>query len=68
MALSGDGGKGFGRRPQLAPNDQVESNWEKIFGSKKPKTVDVEPLDVYNEERLVSKYDKENLKNKKADE
>ena len=68
MALSGDGGKGFGRRPQLAPNNQVESNWEKIFGSKKPKTVDVEPLDVYNEERLVSKYDKENLKNKKADE
>lgn len=37
MALSGDGGKGYGRRPQLAPNDQVESNWEKIFGSKHPK-------------------------------
>ena len=31
MALSGDGGKGYGRRPQLTPNDQVESNWEKIF-------------------------------------
>jgi len=37
MALGGDGGKGHGRRPQLAPNDQVEANWEKIFGSKKPK-------------------------------
>ena len=37
MALSGDGGKGYGRRPQLAPNDQVESNWETIFGSIKPK-------------------------------
>jgi hypothetical protein len=37
MALSGDGGKGHGRRPQLAPNDVVESNWEKIFGTKKPK-------------------------------
>lgn len=37
MALSGDGGKGYGRRPQLAPNDQVESNWESIFGSIKPK-------------------------------
>lgn len=64
MALSGDGGKGFGRRPQLAPNDQVESNWEKIFGTKKPKPVDTEPLNAYNEERLVSKYDKENLKGK----
>jgi hypothetical protein len=37
MALSGDGGKGYGRRPQLAPNDLVESNWEKIFGTKQPK-------------------------------
>ena len=37
MALSGDGGKGYGRRPQLAPNDVVESNWERIFGTKKPK-------------------------------
>jgi len=37
MALGGDGGKGHGRRPQLAPNNQVESNWEKIFGTKKPK-------------------------------
>lgn len=36
MALGGDGGKGHGRRPQLAPNDVVESNWEKIFGTKKP--------------------------------
>ena len=64
MALSGDGGKGYGRRPQLAPNEVVESNWEKIFSTKKPKPVDTEPLDVYNEERLVSKYDKENLKGK----
>jgi len=37
MALGGDGGKGHGRRPQLAPNEQVESNWERIFGTKKPK-------------------------------
>lgn len=64
MALSGDGGKGYGRRPQKAPNEVVESNWERIFGSKKPKTVDTNALDVYNEERLVSKYDKENLKGK----
>lgn len=64
MALSGDGGKGYGRRPQIAPNDVVESNWEKIFGSKQPKRIDNKDLDVYNEERLVSKYDKENLKGK----
>jgi hypothetical protein len=37
MALGGDGGKGHGRRPQLAPNDQVEANWEQIFGTKRPK-------------------------------
>ena len=65
MALSGDGGKGYGRRPQLADNETVESNWEKIFGTKNPKkSVDTEPLDAYNEERLVSKYDKENIKGK----
>ena len=62
MALSGDGGKGYGRRPQLAPNDQVENNWETIFGTKNPKPVDKKTLNVYNEERLVSKYDKENIK------
>ena len=61
MALSGDGGKGYGRRPQLVANDQVESNWETIFGTKQPKPVDKDALDVYNEERLVSKYDKANL-------
>ena len=63
MALSGDGGKGYGRRPNLVPNKQVESNWEQIFGKTKPaKSVDEEALNVYNEERLVSKYDKENIK------
>ena len=65
MASGGDGGKGHGRRPQLAPNDQVNNNWKTIFGTKKPKPVNKEDLDVYNEERLVSKYDKENLKNDK---
>jgi len=68
MALGGDGGKGHGRRPQLVANDIVEANWETIFGTKNPKNpkiIDKEALDVYNEERLVSKYDKENLKGKK---
>lgn len=57
MALSGDGGKGYGRRPQLAPNDQVESNWETIFGTKKPKLdkteqppQDHKPTDTTSEE------------------
>ena len=49
MALSGDGGKGYGRRPQLAPNDQVESNWETIFGNKKPQLDKTEePLQNHN--------------------
>ena len=65
MALSGDGGKGYGRRPQLAPNEEVEDNWSKIFGTTKPKKFDPQDLNAYNEERLVSKYDKENLKGKK---
>jgi hypothetical protein len=50
MALSGDGGKGYGRRPQLAPNDQVEKSWETIFGTKNPKPVNKEDLTVYNKE------------------
>jgi hypothetical protein len=50
MALSGDGGKGYGRRPQVAPNEQVERNWETIFGTKKPKLVNKEDLKVYNKE------------------
>lgn len=65
MALSGDGGKGYGRRPQLAPNDLVENNWETIFGTKNSKKhINKKDLEVYNDERLVSKYDKENLKGK----
>jgi hypothetical protein len=65
MALSGDGGKGYGRRPQLAPNDQVENNWETIFGTKNPKPVDKKTLNVYNEEHPVPTTNKQNLKGKK---
>jgi hypothetical protein len=74
MALSGDGGKGYGRRPQLVSNDKAQSNWDRIFKSKTEQIHDrqnaveedlgIDPLTVYNEERLVSKYDKENLKGK----
>jgi hypothetical protein len=52
MALSGDGGKGYGRRPQVAPNDQVERNWETIFGTKHPKPIDNKDLELHNKEKL----------------
>lgn len=58
-----DGGKGSTRRPTLVPKTVVDTNWDAIFGKKKP--IDITELNVYNEERLVSKYDKENLKGKK---
>jgi len=32
---------------------------------KKAKVIDTDELDAYNEERLVSKFDKENIKGKK---
>jgi hypothetical protein len=66
MALSGDGGKGYGRRKPLVPEEVIDNNWATIFGKKtKMRGQGEEALDAYNEERLVSKYDKENLKDKK---
>ena len=60
MALSGDGGKGYGRRPNLVSNETVQNNWDSIFGKTQPaKPVDDDPLNVYNEERLV--LDKEEI-------
>lgn len=41
-------------------SDAYRDNYDLIFGKKKKKDVDPEVLDAYNEERLVSKYDKEN--------
>ena len=41
-------------------SDAYRDNYDLIFGKKKKKEVDSEVLDAYNEERLVSKYDKEN--------
>jgi hypothetical protein len=61
MALSGSGG--YGRRPNLVSNETVQNNWNSIFGKTQPaKAVDEDALNVYNEERLVSNYDKENIK------
>ena len=50
--------KGSRQRPSLVPQSQVDANWDAIFGKKK-KVQDV--TEVYNEERLVSKLDKEAL-------
>lgn len=41
-------------------SDAYRDNYDLIFGKKKNKVLDSEVLDAYNEERLVSKYDKEN--------
>jgi len=65
MALSGDGGKGYGRRKPLVPEEVIDNNWATIFGKTKMRGQGEEALDAYNEERLVSKYDKENLKDNK---
>ena len=54
------GGKGSKQRP--TDKKKFDENWDRIFGKNK----DVDPLalldtyiDAYNEERLVSKFDKE---------
>lgn len=53
-------GKGSKRRPSLVSSQQVASNWNLAFGN--TAKVDNAVLDVYNAERLVSKFDKENNK------
>jgi hypothetical protein len=62
-------GKGDRRRKTLIPQAEADTNYEAIFGKFVPlylrKQIPDEPLDAYNEERLVSKYDKENIKGKK---
>ena len=58
-------GKGSRRRPTKISQAQVDANYESIFGTYVPtymrKMIGTgeEALDAYNEERLVSKYDKE---------
>lgn len=51
-------GKGSRQRP--TDMKKYSDNWDAIFGKKEK--VDTEVLDVYNEERLVSKFDKEDNK------
>lgn len=62
------GGKGDRRRPTLIPKEKADANYEAIFGKYVPpymrKMIGTgeEALDAYNEERLVSKHDKEAIK------
>jgi len=53
-----DGGKGSAPRP--VDKKKFDDGWDRIFG-KKDKRVDKEPENVYNNERLVSNYDKRDL-------
>lgn len=57
-------GKGSRPRPFSVPTEVFDNNWDNIF--KKGKQEDV--LDAYNEERLVSKFDKEELMQVKVDQ
>lgn len=50
-------GKGSRQRPTNM--QKYSDNWDAIFAKKKEEKIDTEVLDVYNEERLVSKFDKE---------
>ena len=54
----GDGGKGSSPRPFSVSQETFGNNFDKIFG-KKSTNVLPEVLDAYNDERLVSKFDKE---------
>jgi len=54
----GDGGKGSSPRPFSVSQETFGNNFDKIFG-KKSTDVLPEVLDAYNDERLVSKFDKE---------
>ena len=48
--------KGSRSRPFSVSQDQFGSNWDAIFGKKK---VDDSVIDAYNDQRLVSKFDKQ---------
>jgi hypothetical protein len=51
------GGKGDTPRPLSVDANTFANNWDAIFGKKK-KEIDDKTLDVYNDERLVSNFDK----------
>jgi len=55
-----DGGKGSKPRPFSVTQREYETRWDAIFGRdlKEEKQVDDKVLETYNDERLVSKFDK----------
>ena len=58
----GDGGKGSSPRPYSVDKETFYNNWDAIFG-KKEKKIDTQAENVYNDERLVSIFDKRELAN-----
>ena len=56
-----DGGKGSRPRPFSVAQREYETRWDAIFGRdlKEEKILNDEVLKTYNNERLVSKFDKE---------
>ena len=58
-------GKGSRPRPYSVSQEQFAANYDAIFGKKKK--TDESVLDAYNDERLVSKYDKEDKDAGKSD-
>jgi hypothetical protein len=61
----GDGGKGSSPRPFSVSQEEYDNRFEAIFGKKKvaqAEKVNVhydDAINAYNDERLVSKFDKE---------
>jgi hypothetical protein len=55
-----DGGKGSKPRPFSVSQKEYDTRWDAIFGRdlKEEKSVDNTVLETYNDERLVSKFDK----------
>ena len=54
------GGKGSKPRPFSVSQKEYDSRWDAIFGRdlKEDKQEDTSVLEAYNDERLVSKFDK----------
>ena len=56
-----DGGKGSKPRPFSISQQEYDNRWDNIFSRdlKEEKSIDDRVLETYNDERLVSKFDKE---------
>jgi hypothetical protein len=54
------GGKGSAPRPFSISQKEYETRWDAIFGRDLKEEKQEEALEAYNNERLVSKYDKIN--------